>query len=182
VIGQICFFAFVGISIALHPGFVFKSNEGGISNYGIHVKTFVPFSLGFLLCSACSALAARRRRGDVLAVALYIYAVLLILTLASTFPYKVNSTFKEIHVIVGIAIVVFELVASLVLTWWARSWSLVPFLVLSVVGFVVAGLTFLGAFHLLFLGQALLSVGIAGVLILTATKENGEVPQSTPAR
>ena len=43
--GQILFVLFIGVCVALHPGIVLKSNEGGVSNYGIHIKTALPYTL-----------------------------------------------------------------------------------------------------------------------------------------
>jgi hypothetical protein len=40
--GQLLLAFFLALCVALHPGFVLKSDEGGMSNYGIHLKTFAP--------------------------------------------------------------------------------------------------------------------------------------------
>jgi hypothetical protein len=170
VLGQVSFFIFLSISVALHPGFVFKVDEGGISNYGIHLKTAVPFSLAFLLCALFSFGAARHYRSSDVTTRwfrnlLYAYSGLLLLTLLTTYGYKLDIGLKDAHVTAGVLTITFELVASVWIYAQLRgAWDSV-FLVLQAGGFVVAGLTIFGAFHLLFLGQALADVGFALLLI-----------------
>ena len=43
-LGQISFGFFITVCVALHPGFVLKWNEGGVSNYGVHLKTALPYT------------------------------------------------------------------------------------------------------------------------------------------
>jgi len=170
VFGQVSFFVLMSFSVALHPGFVFKLNEGGISNYGIHLKTAIPYSLAFVLCSFFSIRAARLyRRSETIArlfrYLLYAYSCLLLLTLLSTYGYKLNAELKQAHVVAGVATIAFELVASAWMYAHLNStWDTV-FLVLQLAGFVLAGLTFLGDLHVLFLGQALADAGFALLLI-----------------
>lgn len=170
VLGQVCFLVFLSVSVALHPGFVFKADEGGISNYGIHLKTAIPYSLAFLLCSYFSVAAARHyREPDGSArgfrYLLDTYSGLLLLTLLSTYGYKLNVGLKDAHITVGVLTITFELVASAWMYAQLRGTWDAAFLVLQLGGFVLAGLTFLGALHLLFLGQALADVGFALLLI-----------------
>ena len=170
VLGQASFFVFLAISIALHPGFVLKVDEGGISNYGIHLKTGVPYSLAFLLCAWFSVAAARhyRESGGVAHRFRYLldsYGGLLLLTLASTYGYKLNAGLKEFHIVVGVVMITFELVASVwMFAQLEGGWDRVS-LILQVAGCAVAGVTVLGALHLLFLGQALADVGFALLLV-----------------
>jgi hypothetical protein len=178
VLGQVSFFVFLSISVALHPGFVFKLNEGGVSNYGIHLKTAIPYSLAFILCSYLSATAARHYRSSDgvarrLRQLLYTYTCLLLLTLLSTYGYTLNAELKQIHIVVGVVTIIFELVASLCMYAQLNGpWDTL-FIVVQLGGFVLAGLTFLGAMHLLFLGQALADVGFALLLIHVAFNAHG---------
>ncbi len=170
ILGQVSFFFFLAVSVALHPGFVFKVDEGGISNYGIHLKTAVPFSLAFLLCSYFSYRAGRLYRApDViirrLRSLLFTYCVLLLVTLLSTYGYKLDVGLKDAHIAVGVVTVTFESVASVWIFAQLRSTVDTAFLLLQLGGLVVAGLTVFGALHLLFLGQALADVGFALLLI-----------------
>jgi hypothetical protein len=170
VLGQVSMFVFLAISVALHPGFVFKVNEGGISNYGVHLKTAISYSLAFLLCSYFSYRAARLYRPpDVttrrLRLLLYAYSGLLLLTLLSTYGYKLDVGLKDAHIGVGVVLITFELLASVwIYTQLGGLWD-TAFIVVQLGGFVLAALTFFGALHVLFLGQALADVGFALLLI-----------------
>ncbi len=168
--GQIGFALFIAVCVSLHPGFVLKANEGGISNYGVHAKTFVPYSLGLLIASACSYRAASMRLGSSASTQLFhallrTYSALLVLTLLTTYGYTLDPPLKELHIIVGVATIVFETVAS-VWMYYATGKNLLAMLV-ELVGFVLAALTFFGAVHLLFASQ--LVTGISFAILLAGT-------------
>jgi hypothetical protein len=172
IIGQISFVGFLALSIALHPGFVLKADEGGVSNYGIHLKTTVSYSLAFGLCAwlSCWAAIAYRRAGHPtrrLAVLLFAYGGLLGGDLLSTYVYKVDEACKQLHGIIGVATFCLELGASIWMSSRLRTararWSLL----VQLAGSVLAGLTSVGVLHVLFLGQALASIGF-GLLLIDA--------------
>src|SRR5271167_3737035 len=96
LLSQCTFFAFLLMSIALLPGFLFTRNERGLSNLGIHLRTVVPYTLAFAGSSffilraageapASGAVSGRFRR------LLYVLGTLLVLVLASTWFYKRNG-------------------------------------------------------------------------------------------
>src|SRR5579863_9394659 len=58
VLGELAFLVFTAVSIAMHPGFVLKGNEGGLSNYGVHIATAVPYTLALALLALCNRRAA----------------------------------------------------------------------------------------------------------------------------
>jgi len=62
-VGQWGFAGGVAIAVALHPGFVLKANEGGISDYGVHLRTAVPYDLA-LVCAALGAYLAATHARD----------------------------------------------------------------------------------------------------------------------
>jgi hypothetical protein len=168
--GQVGFVVFLAVCVALHPGFVLKADEGGISNYGIHVKTVVPYTLAFASCAGFSWAAARHcptddpgQRG--LHRLLVVYSGLLLVTLASTYGYSLDVVWKDVHVVIGAALVVFEVVGSvwMYLRLGGRCDAL--FLAVQLIGFVLAGVTLVGLLHVLFLGQALATVGFGLLLI-----------------
>jgi len=175
ILGQLSLLFFLSISVALHPGFVFKSDEGGISNYGIHLKTALPYTLAFTLCAFFTLRAAHlyprtERSTRHLRYMLYAYSCLVLLTLLSTYIYKVSYAFKQLHVVVGVTTMSFELLASVWMSIRLRStWDLL-FLAVQLTGFVLAGLTFLGTLHVLFLGQALATLGFALLLMHTGLR------------
>lgn len=168
--GQIGLFLSVCVCVALHPGFVLKVNEGGLSNYGIHLKTVLPFTAGFVAVAASSFLAggAVARATPVergLRVVLLVYGALMTLTLLTTYVYSLNTTCKDVHVAVGVIQAVFEVAA----TWWMSRITprLTPVFVIQVGGFAVAALTFFGAWHLLFSSQVISGAAFAVALVRT---------------
>ncbi len=166
--GQVAFAVFIAVCVALHPGFVLKSNEGGISNYGVHARTVVPYTLALGLASATSLRASRSvrvrdGRSRRLRLILRAYAALVALTLVSTYPYALDVALKDVHDGVGVCVFVFELVTAAVMVralGRRRGWLLV-----LVAGFVVGAVTFVGAAHLLFVAQVVTSVAYAVILV-----------------
>ncbi len=170
--GQVTFAIFIALCVALHPGFVLKSNEGGMSNYGVHAKTAIPYTVALLTPVLLSLDVARRvvvtsPAAKRLVALLRLYGALLFLTLVTTYPYPLNVGLKDLHIAVGVAITVFESVASLWIYRATDTMALV--LVVQYAGLVLAGLTFFGVLHVLFLSQ--LTTGIAfAVLVVTGTR------------
>jgi hypothetical protein len=165
---QVFLVGFLVLAVALHPGFVLKGDEGGVSNYGIHLRTAVPYTIAFGLGAFFSLEAARTRAYPTVARGgLVVYAGLLLLTLLSTYVYKLDYGLKLVHVGVGVALISFELLASAWASLWIRTTAATALFVVIIGGFVVAGLTFLGQAHLLFIGESLTTLGFAGVVILT---------------
>ena len=66
VLGEVAFLLFMGVSVALHPGYVLARHEGGISEYGVHLKTAVLYTLAWALLAGGNMRAARAcgGRGD----------------------------------------------------------------------------------------------------------------------
>ncbi len=168
--GQIGFGGFLAICVALHPGLVLKANEGGLSNYGVHLKTAIPYTLALLSPAALTYQAAQAFRPATrterhFRVLLRLYSGLMALTLASTYGYTLDQPQKIIHIAIGVAITVFESLASL---WMYRvlrrlRWVLVA----QLAGLLVAALTFFGALHLLFLTQVVTGGAYAVLLVVT---------------
>jgi heme/copper-type cytochrome/quinol oxidase subunit 4 len=167
-------FAFgVALCVVLRPGFVLKANEGGVSNYGVHVKTAVPYYLALSVAAVGAYLAATHARDSTklppqLRALLLCYAVLIILTLASTFGYTLDTPQRDVHVGVGIALTVFQVVASL---WMYRERRGDLGLVLvQLAGVVVAALTIVGLIRLLFASEIVTGASFA-VLLFRTTRE-----------
>ena len=53
----------MGVGVALHPGFVLARREGGISEYGVHVKTAVLYTLAWVVLAVGNMRAARACAG-----------------------------------------------------------------------------------------------------------------------
>ncbi len=172
---QLSLLLFLAICVIVHPGFVLKWNEVGLSNYGIHVKTVVPYSLGLGLCSLFSIKAARALEGSErltndMRMLLYLYGGLVLFSLLSTYGYKLNSPLRILHIVSGCATILFEFGASLWIFVRLRSARMdVVWLGVQLVGFVLALLDFFEVLHVLFLAQLLTGVGF-GLLAVHAAQ------------
>jgi hypothetical protein len=167
---QIGFAFFLAVCVALHPGVVFKVNEGGMSNYGVHAQTAVPYTLALVSAAGLTSWAARLFRVTTstarqFRTLLHTYSWLILLALVTTYGYTLNATLKDVHVAVGVATILFESVASLWLYRTVRSLRAV--LIVQLLGLMLAALTFFGALHLLFLSQILTGGAFALLLVHT---------------
>jgi hypothetical protein len=167
-------FAFgVALCVVLRPGFVLKVNEGGVSNYGVHVRTAVPYYLALTVAAVGAYLAATRARDSMelpqrFRALLLCYATLIVLALASTFGYTLDKPQRDLHVGVGIVLTVFEVLASL---WMYRERRGDLGLVLvQLAGVVVAALTIVGLVHLLFVSEIVTGASFA-VLLFRTTRQ-----------
>jgi hypothetical protein len=180
--GQMGLLVFLVVCVALHPGFVLKADEGGMSNYGIHLKTAAAYTLALGLPVLFSVLAIRLMSSDdpqvrSLRLILVIYCWLVLLTLVSTYVYSLNTVLKDLHIVFGSALTVFE---SAVSVWMYRLlrpvlWDRILFTV-QMLGFLVAVLTFAGIFHLLFVGEVVTFGAFALLLVHTAKRLRVVVP------
>jgi hypothetical protein len=183
-LSQIAFAFFLAICVAIHPGLVLKVNEGGMSNYGVHIKTVVPYTLALGFATTLSYWGARlipttTTPARHFRTLLYTYSWLILFTLLTTYSYTLNAPLKYLHVAVGIAIIVFESVAS----WWMYRAirSLQAVLFIQLLGFVLAALTFFGTLHVLFLSQILTGGGFALLLVRTCRQLTPPLEGSTRA-
>lgn len=168
-LGQLGFGFFLAVCVALHPGFVLKVNEGGVSNYGVHIKTALPFTLSLALPAVLTFDAAGRLTPSghtevCMRALLYTYSALIGLALLSTYPYALDRTLADVHIAVGIALVVFESVASVWMYRVIRRYGVV--LALQLTGLVLAGLTIVGVLHLLFFTEVLSGAMFAFLLVI----------------
>ena len=168
--GQVAFLAFIALCVALHPGFVLKRDEGGMSNYGIHLKTVIPYSLAFGVAGLASLRAASLLPGDAslggLRRLLRLFGALVLMVLVSTYPYSIDAAWRDLHVVVGALLVLFAACAGIWLCTRVRpdrlQWVA---LVGELVGVWLAASTIVGVITVLFLAQMLVAVGFAIVLV-----------------
>jgi hypothetical protein len=169
--GQIGAVGLILLCVALHPGFVLKANEGGMSNYGVHIKTTIPYSCGLLL-AACTALRSARlfvgsATTNTFNRLLILYGVLTIVTLATTYGYTLNTPLKDFHLGVGVIIETFEFLSSVWMFRNVRRNSVA--VAIGIVGYALALLTYVGLLHLLFLTQVLIGTSF-GVLLVGSSR------------
>jgi hypothetical protein len=174
--GQASFVALVGLCVALEPGLVLKRDEGGISNFGVHAASVVPYSLAFALDAGFLVLAARRLEAPAdrrLRRVLEVLAALLVVTLLTTYGYTSSRVLTHVHDTVGAVLVLYQ---CAVVEWLRRRARL------GVAGSVLVAVTFLGlalcilasaaVWHVLFAGQVLVIAGFAPIVIGAARAAN----------
>ena len=180
VTGEIAFLFFTAVSVALHPGFVLKRNEGGMSNYGLHIKTALFYTLALGLLALYSHRAALLYKdGDTrssrLRLLLISYSSIVFLVLMSTYFYSMNVVLKNVHFTIGTALIVTVGVGSL---WMYRQWppSMVVRLLLFVqlAGDFLALMSAIGALRVLFLAEMLSNIGFAALLVRTCRRVAAE--------
>lgn len=168
---QTALFLGLAICLSLLPHFLFESNEGGISNFGTHATTIVPFSFGFAVCGLLTIQASfslprgiasyKDMRG-----ALFILGLLYLVVLSSTYPYKVNHVLDTFHVYASVALIIWNMVLG---TWLAlfaaRDRINGALLCIQYVAFAFAVLTYVGTVHTLFIVECGVSAAF-GILLL----------------
>lgn len=165
------FLFFTGVCVALHPGFVLKRDEGGMSNYGLHIKTAVPYTLALGVLVVLSRVAATHYSGDDatsrgLRLVLRSYSVILLAVLVTSYVYSLNPFLKDLHFAVSATLVVVVGVASLWLYGrWPRTGGGRLLLATQVAADVLALITLSGHLHLLFATEILSNVSFAGLLL-----------------
>jgi hypothetical protein len=169
VLGQIGFAADIALCVALRPHLVLRADEGGISNFGVHLETVAPYTVALGLPILLTYLASRHLASlpsvRHLRTLLTGYSVLLLLTLLTTYAYKIDTPMKDIHVGAGAVLTILEMVSSL---WMCRAIrALYGVLIFEIAGFVLAALTIVGVLHLLFLTQLMVGAAFAVILIRT---------------
>ena len=185
ILSQLSLLTFLAICTGLLPGFLFSRNEGGMSNYGVHAKTVVPYTLAFLLCTICIGQAARilprtTRFLRSFRHGLYAAACLFFLVLITTYPYQTNTLFGDLHLAVTVIIFWFQtaLAVWMALIVLKDKLSLIIF-ALELAGFAMAFLTFLTVIHLLFVAQLITGATFGILLVRTAQRLDGNLSYKT---
>jgi Na+-transporting NADH:ubiquinone oxidoreductase subunit NqrD len=183
---QVCFVLFIAICVAIHPGFVLKRNEGGMSNYGIHLETAVPYTFALLGLAGFSRRAAVLLNHDDPRVQrlrriLYAYSVIVFVMLLSTYVYTRNLTLRDFHFGFGTVLICFEVASSLWMFRLCRRfiWDDV-FLFMQLAGSILCLVTIVGALHVLFFAEMLTAAGFAGLIIHTSRCVSTSLPASEP--
>jgi hypothetical protein len=147
-------------------------DNGGVSNFGNHIRTVVFYILSFSLCTLFLGLAARvqaqlsgQRNGTT--YLLLFLALLELLVLLSTFPRHISYTYSDIHDYIGIVLFGYELVISIWLTLKHISRQKIALIGAEVSGSLVALLSIVKVIHFLFVGQLVGGVAF-GILLYYA--------------
>lgn len=160
----------MGICVTLWPQLVLKRGEAGLSNYGLHARTIIPYYLAFAACVYGSALAAARvmpidRRARELRRLLELFALAMALVALTSIDYQVNGAIDDLHLVIATLAEVFELVAAVLLVY-AVPRNSVMWLAFTVqlVGLLLALLTNMKVVHLLFVAEVIAGIGFGVVL------------------
>jgi hypothetical protein len=188
VFGEVAFLFLMGAGVALHPGYVLARHEGGISEYGVHVKTAVFYTLAWAVLAGGNMRAARACgghgiRSEKVRKLLLFYSASSLLVLMSTYFYSIDAVMSYIHYGFAAVLVVFM---SLAAYWlyrqladvsWARAALWVQF-----VGSTSALLSIVGVLHVLFCAETISNVGCAILLAKTSSRAlDGNVGEITAA-
>jgi hypothetical protein len=179
MVGQLGFGAFLAVCVAVLPGLVIKRNEAGLSNYGIHAPTVVPYTIAFLATITGAVFARRvlphtsgtRSLRRILAA----YAVAMAAVLLSTYPYSQNHLLRDIHIGCGsIAYAVMIIASAYFLRFERPSGFFLASAVIVLLGATVSLVTLVGIWHLLFLGQIVTFLGFScEATLVVHTHETG---------
>lgn len=167
---QLSLYAYLLICFLLLPKFLLQSNEGGVSNYGVHALTVVPYSLAFwlsgLLLLAAGYSVNRRPAARTLRRVLLLLGVLTLLVLLTTYPYKLNRVFDDLHIWAAVLLFVTEMLVGIWLVGQQRrSFLALALFTVQLAGFVLSGLTLFGYLHILFLAQLINNVSFSALLV-----------------
>lgn len=169
LLSQFSLYGFLGICAIINPEFVLA--DGGVSNYGVHKITVLPFTLAFCLSGLFLIWSARsipRAPMNLLGIrqALILQALLLFAVLLSTYPYMLNQSFKIIHITMGVLLLIFNLFfvgwISLCVCRDKVNFLLFNF---EIIGFLMIFTTLSGLVSLLFIAQVITSSTFALFII-----------------
>ncbi len=166
--------ALLSLAVALHPEFVARWNEVGLSNYGVHLETVVPYTLalglgGGLTLASARSIGASNQTSRHLRFILDAYGTLVLLILASTYGYRITATLRFVHIAINVVTALFLAGASTWLFTRVRSRANAWWLAVQLAGCVLAVVDFVNLLHVLFLAQLLIGVGF-GVLMVRAVR------------
>jgi hypothetical protein len=186
IFGEVAFLFFMSVSVALHPGFVLARREGGISQYGVHAKTAVLYTLAWTalalsnmraarVCGGSGACSGKMRR------LLLFYSGAIFLVLLSTYFYSLDAVLKYIHYGFGAILVTFMSVAAY---WLSRqladvSWARAVLWV-QVLGSLAALCSIVGLLHVLFCAESISNVGCAILLAKSCSRALDETVSESP--
>lgn len=175
---QVSFFSLLIVCFVLEPT-VITSNLG-ISFYGNHRLTVVPYLLGLLLTSyfiikAARAMPRTSRAFNAMAEALIALGLLIIGVLMT--PYSVTTLFDRAHVLAsGILFVVELALATWLVVMTYRDWVSLALLAAQIIGALIATISLVTSIELMLTGQVITQLAF-GVLLVRAFGQLIKQPQ-----
>jgi hypothetical protein len=177
--GQVSFVALMACCLAINPSRL--AVKRGLSYYGTHIETIVPYSLAFAACVCFTAMGVARMRRDSRRAARLRGAVTAILVLCAAVPltpYSVDEVFDVLHV--GLTSVLSA--ALLFGAWLARTFVHGPsgkglFMVQALAGSFVL-VSQVGLLDLMIPSQFLFQVAFALLLIGAVRRLQASSPRA----
>ena len=159
------------ICSVLSPQYLLAKDEGGISNFGNHVITVIPYVIFFLssiVSIAVAALEIKKQyiRPNKLVNTLLLICLLELFVLVSTFLRRYGWTYSLIHDYLGVALFAAEFLCSLWIIAEQRRLVAYSIFILQGIGLVIALLSVSGFLTKLFIGQVMASVGFGLLLVV----------------
>jgi hypothetical protein len=192
IFGEVAFLFFMGAGVALHPGYVLARHEGGISEYGVHIKTAVLYTLAWAVLAGGNMRAARvcggsGVRSEKVRKLLLFYSAASLMVLVSTYFYSLDAVLGYIHYGFAAVLVVFMSTAAY---WLYRQLTDVPWaratLWVQLLGSISTLLSIVGALHVLFCAETISNVGCAILLAKMCSRaldgNVGEIPVAVAAQ
>lgn len=150
----------------MRPSVFFTLNQGGVSNYATVLTTAPFFSIGFLGFAACLVKAASRINEASFQIILRTLGIGYILLVASTYPYKLNPVFENIHIFIAGLFGLYQYaVCSMLAKQSGLNLLTGLFTAFACASLVIGLLTMFDVVRLLFTSQLLLGIAIGGLLI-----------------
>ncbi len=172
--GQIGLVGGLLVCFVLRPGII--AGPKGFSNYGVLVRTIVPYTLAFLVAAACTVLAARGLESTEPQVArlrqgLYLLAILYTTVLLSTYPYHSTPVLRSLHLAAGTTLFAWQvLFAAWLVRSAGRDWPNDGLFTLLLIGSLLSLLSLTGFAHSLARGQALTIVAFGLILLRSSAR------------
>ncbi|MBA3758030.1 hypothetical protein H0X10_00130 [Candidatus Saccharibacteria bacterium] len=162
---QLALLVSIFICVLISPEVLFSENQGGVSNYGTMSNTFVVFSIGFWICAILLTRAATAITLAKLKRVLVMLGIGYGLLVLSTYPYKLNVLFENIHIVIAFGLLFFQLGLGF---WLAKLNDLDRFskicLAVQLVSLGLGVLTALEVARVLFSAQAIGAIGFGSLL------------------
>ena len=168
-LSQILLFSLLIVCCLIIPSVVIRN--GGVSNFGNHLSTIVPYILGFslsiiFLCIAAYTLLKLNNNLWRMACLLLILGLLNLLVLLSTFPRHSSWTYSDIHDDIGIVLYAYEFLVSVWIVLKIKTSKSLLFILIEAIGSIIGLLSILKIVHFLFIGQFVGALGF-GLLLVT---------------
>lgn len=172
IASQLTLLSTILVCMIISPDIPFSLPQGGLSNFGTERPTILVFSVGFWASITLLSLSVRKLKSSQLKNILIGSAVLLGLLVLSTYPYKLNQFFENLHIFVGFTVAIYQFIAAFLL---ARQSVLNIGLKIALIFFLISTLSAIStifATGLLFMSQLTGGVGFALVLIYSENRQS----------